>query len=134
MANNSNEETFTINVTGAKTGTNYAGTFTVKRWLSFGEELSRDNLRRSLLGPATGAVPSGVVNVAEILADLGIRIVKGPSWWQESQGGTTILDSEVVSELWDKTMDVPTKAMEELKKKAEVAKASVATQDPNAVA
>ena len=134
MANNSNTDTFTINVTGTKTGQNYAGKFTVKVWLSFGDELNRDGLRRSLLGPAAGTPADGVVNVAEVLSDLGIRIVEGPSWWQESQGGTTILDAEVISELWKQTMAVPTKAMEALKKTAETSKVNVATQETDAVA
>ena len=134
MANNSNTDTFTINVTGTKTGQNYAGKFTVKVWLSFGDELNRDGLRRSLLGPAAGTPADGVVNVAEVLSDLGIRIVEGPSWWQESQGGTTILDAEVISELWKQTMAVPTKAMEALKKTAETSKVNVAAQETDAVA
>ena len=132
MANNT--DTFIMNVTGAKTGINYAGKFTVKVWLSFGDELQKDNLRRSLLGPAAGTPADGVVNVADILSDLGVRIIEGPSWWTESQGGTTVLDSEAISELWKKTMDVPTKAMEALKKTAEVAKVNVAAQETDAVA
>jgi hypothetical protein len=131
---NSNEETFTINVTGLKTGENYAGKFRVYRWLSFGQELQRDNLRRQLLGPAAGTPSDGVVNVADILSDLGVRIIEGPSWWMESQGGTTILDAEVVSELWKQVMAVPNKAMEELKKKAESAKTNVAAQNADVVA
>ena len=128
-----NEESFTVNINGSKTGTNYAGKFRARVWLSFGEELARDNLRRSLLGPATGTPAPGVVNVADVLSDLGIRIIEGPSWWQESNGGANILDSEVISELWDKCMDIPTKAMEALKEKAAAAKTNLASIDPNVV-
>jgi len=118
---NPNHESFTIDVTGEQTGDRKVGKFTVKKRLSFRDQLTRDNLRRSLLGPAVGQPLPRALSAANIFSELGVRIVEAPSWWNDNDNGMDLEDDKVVAAVYDKTMEVEEKALKALSKEAEKA-------------
>jgi hypothetical protein len=131
---NTNEETFTINVDGSKTATNYSGKFTAIKFLSFADELAIDALRRSLLSNAVGIPTERIANAAELLANVGIRVTEGPSWFMDADRGVTLKDDEPLAELYSKCLEVSKKALDAVKTKAEEAKKNLTKQDSNEVA
>jgi hypothetical protein len=124
----SNEDSFTINVTGTKTGTNYAGKFTAKIYLSFADELARDNLRRFLLGPSPGVPTERIANMADLLSEVAVRVNEGPSWFIDSDRGQTLKD-EPLQAIYKECIAVSQKPIEEMKAKAAEAKKNLAAQD-----
>ena len=131
MANkiDSNEDSFTIDVNGSKTGKNYAGTFNCKLFLSFNDELTRDNLRRFLLGPSAGEPTVRVANMADLLSEVGVRVTDGPSWFLDSGRGQNLFDDEPLAEIYKKCIEASEKPLKEMQKKAEEAKKNLAAQN-----
>jgi len=127
---NPNQESFTVDVLGDVSGVQRTGKFTVKRRLSFRDQLARDNFRRSLLGPSVGDPYVRAANLAELFSETMVRIIDAPSWWKDSDNGLELEDDNVFRAVYIKTMecDVEAKrAMAEAAKKAEAdLKATVA--------
>lgn len=124
-----NQESFTVNVTGSKTGRNYSGQLSAKQFLSFNDELQIDNLRRKLLGDAPGVPTERAANEAELLANVGVRVTDAPSWFVDTNGLVTALDDEPLSEVYKQCVAVTQKAMDAVKKKAEDAKTNLAKEE-----
>lgn len=132
MAIKDNDESFTVDITGSTTGEQFKGTFKAKKWLSLEDELIRDNKRRELLGPAPGAVPPRIGNMATVLSELFVRITEAPSWWGED--GRTLKDDEPASEIYKKALEISEKAISEVKNKGKEAKKDLESipEDPEA--
>jgi len=129
MAIKTNEESFIIDTTGSTTGEQYKGKFTVKKWLSLADELVRDNKRRELLGPATGAVPPRIANMATVLSELYVRVTgEIPTWWEGD--GTGLMDDEPASEIYKKALEISEKAVQSVKKDGQEAKKELAKDEP----
>lgn len=95
-------ETFQFSAVGEASKTTWAGEFAVKTKLSWRDQLQMDKARRELLGPdAQGASPDAVAQ-AVILSELGVRIVKSPVWWTESNRGLDLVDDNVLTEIFQK--------------------------------
>ncbi len=118
---NPNLVTFTIDVVGTTTGDRKVGKFTAKKRLSFRDQLTRDNLRRQLLGPAVGQPLPRALSAANVFSELGVRIVEAPSWWTDNDGGMDLEDDEVVAAVYEKAMEAEEEALKALKKDAEKA-------------
>jgi len=113
-----NEKTFELEATGSVTGKEYNGKFTVKCILSMFDkrqlEMEKTRLTADYNNPT-----EGLSGIAFILANLRVRVVDGPEWWKQSEGGDEIYDEEVLVKLYEKTMDAEKEWRESLKGKAE---------------
>lgn len=118
--------TFSVSMDGDRTGTKWHGEFTVKTLLSHRDELRRDQIRRELLGgvnPEFASIRS--LNQADVFSDLAVRIIKSPSWWNESSGGLDLSDDNVVATVYSKTMDAEKEVLNRIKKDGDEASAEL---------
>ena len=115
-----NEHSFDFNETGNVTGTKYDGQFTVLCILSMGQKHALQVERTRLLADAV-APTDELSGMAIILANLRHRIVDAPNWWQQSNGGSTIQDENVLVALYHKVMEAEGVWRQKLKEKAEKA-------------
>lgn len=99
------EESFHVNVVGELSGESYMGKFTVRTRMSFKDALTRDSVRRNLLGasPETASVRAN--SVADVFSELAVRVVEAPSWWTNSDNGIELVDDNVVAEIYKAAMD-----------------------------
>lgn len=95
--------TFNITAVGQRTGRNYTGKFTVKAVLSRRENFLADERRRYILGANAAGAPASLQGEAFMLGQLFVRIVEGPVWWQQADGGLEIEDENIIGELYKLT-------------------------------
>ena len=106
------EHTFTIKIKGNDTGKIYEGTFTYKR----------PNLRKNSEISKTAAILNGgIVNLDEdtkllheVLATLKHTIISAPDWWEKSDCGYELYDSNVVFGLYQDCMSFEKKFAESI--------------------
>ena len=111
------EAQFAISEVGETTGEKFTGMFTVKRVLSKREESLADIRRRAILGPQPENSLSSVANDAYVLGQLAVRIVKAPKWWDESDGGLDLLDSNVLAKIFEETLKAEIEFRKEIAEK-----------------
>lgn len=121
------ERTFHVDEAGDTTGLRYQGDFTVRAILNMGQkhalELEKTMLQADMKSPTAGL--SGISNV---LAELRVRIVKGPKWWEDSEGGALIDDENILLTLYKEIIDAELAWKDELQEKTEQV---VEKNDPN---
>jgi len=122
-----NEKKFTIDEVGPSTGHRYQGEFTVVCILTMGQRHKEAAEKTRLMGDYANP-DQDLYSVATTLSSLRTRIQDAPEWWKQSDGGTNILDNEVILTLWEKTMECETSWKRELKEKAEKAQGNVPTE------
>lgn len=115
-------EVFTLSVVGDSSKVTWAGEFSVKTKLSWRDQLQMDKARRELLGADAQAASPDAVAQAVILAELGVRIVKSPSWWTESNRGLDLVDDNVLTEIYQKVRTVVMGLDKEAEKETEAAR------------
>jgi hypothetical protein len=122
------QATFSVDTVGETTGHHYKGDFTVKTVLSILEkhqvELEKTRMMADYANPT-----AGLAGISVTVANLRVRIVKSPDWWQESGQGNNIWDENIINELFDKSMAAEGKWRESIAKKAEQAKAEQEAAD-----
>jgi hypothetical protein len=101
-----------------------------KSRLSYRDILTRDQRRRDLLGGTNPefATPDALES-AEILSELSVRVIEGPSWWKTSNGGIDLVDTTPLNSLYIQIMKDEVEALEAMKKKAEANKADLAKKE-----
>lgn len=122
-----NDTSFTINVTAAS-GESYAGTFRVRKRLSHGQTLRRDELRRELLGSRGESAPESMLKNAFILSTCAAYVIEGPRWWNENSNGLDLLDEEPIAEVFSQISKVITAVNEELDAKGKKAAEALKTE------
>lgn len=123
MSSSTNEASFTINIVGESTQTQWVGDFRVKRRLSFRDELRRDSIKRELLGGVNPQFADArAANIADVFSELAVRVVSAPTWWTEKGGGIDLEDDNVASAVYKATMAKEQEALAEIKAKAETAR------------
>jgi hypothetical protein len=101
---------FSVKITGEISGEEFAGVFKVRPTLPFALQMEKDRLRREFLGQhAPGMAPDRIVNMANIFADLAVRITDAPRWWTESNGGMALEDDKVLKAVSDGSSEVQRK-------------------------
>jgi len=113
-----NEKTFEFEHVGLTTGKKYDGKFTVKCVLNMFDKREVE-LEKSRLSADVANPTNLLSSLSHILANLRVRIIKSPTWWEQSLGGFDILDEDVIVALYDKTMEQADKWYKELKENAE---------------
>lgn len=114
------ERSFDFQHEGGLTGFQYSGTFTVRCVLNINlkhqVELDKTRLMSDMKNPT-----ERLEAISTALAELKARIIEGPAWWKDSNGGLTILDEDVIALLYAKCQDTELEWRKDLKAKAETA-------------
>lgn len=104
MALPDNEHVFEFEEIGETTGKEYRGTFSCVCVL--------DMLQKQLVGIEKTKLQADFTNpdpelkgIAHILSNLRVRILDAPEWWQQSNGGYSIQDENVIVLLYDNVME-----------------------------
>jgi hypothetical protein len=129
MLDISNEYTFKVSIVGERSKKTYEGQFTVKCVLNYQEQVNV-GLLLDEYNRGSRTVPEGTFRMNRALAEMDVRVViddrtgqqKAPSWWRDSNGGRTMIDKNVVLEVFLKALDAETdydKRVEESSKDAE---------------
>jgi len=99
-----NESQFEVDVLGDTTYKKYDGQFTVRCILTMGQKHAMELEKSRLLGSYPN--PSAdLVGLAEIFANLRAKVIDGPEWWKQSQGGSLIKDENALVILYNKVLD-----------------------------
>lgn len=116
-----NEAVFDFEYNGLTTGKKYDGQFTVVCVLNMARkhalEIEKTRLMADFQNPT-----QGLIGIAVVLANLRVRIVDGPEWWKQSQGGSSILDDDALVALYDKVMEQESQWKNRLKEQGKSAK------------
>lgn len=97
-------------------GKKYDGQFTVLCLLSMRQKHLLELEKTRLLGNYTNPTDE-LAGIAVILANLRHRIVDGPTWWQQSDGGYNLTDIDVLTSLYNKVLGAETEWRNKLKEK-----------------
>ncbi len=115
-----NEKTFEVDVLGTDTGVQYQGQFTVKCILNMADRHSMEMEKTRLM--ADYANPSGgLAGIAITLATLRTKVIKGPPWWENSDGGINIMDENVIIAVYDQCSQAESEWRKSLKETSEKA-------------
>jgi hypothetical protein len=112
-----NEATFEIDVVGDTTFKHYDGQFTVRCILTMGQKHSMELEKSRLLGSYTNPTEE-LLGYAIIFSNLRHKIVEGPEWWKQSNGGSSIKDENVLVALYDKVLKAEDEWRQSVKKLA----------------
>jgi hypothetical protein len=112
-----NERTFCFSVKGEVTQQSFDGEFTVicipnmtqKRAI----EIERSRLSADLSNPT-----ANLFSLAMMLANLRVRILNAPGWWNDSNGGGNLKDDNVLLSLFEEVMRQEDAWREEVRKQA----------------
>ncbi len=118
MALPSKEKTFDFDHVGEDTGKEYKGQFTVLCVLNVGQKHALALEKTRLQGNYTNPTDD-LAGLAIILANLRAKIVDGPEWWKQSQGGSNVEDESALVVLYRKVQEAEFEWKEELKKKSQ---------------
>jgi hypothetical protein len=99
-------------------GKRYEGQFTVICNLDMRKKHMLELEKTRLMGNYSNPTDE-LAGIAIILANLRHRIVNGPEWWKQSDGGYNITDSEVLTELYNKIVAAGVEWRTKLKEKAQ---------------
>jgi hypothetical protein len=114
------QRTFNFDHTGEETNKKYDGMFTVWCSLTVGQKHALALEKTRLLGNYANPTDD-LAGLAIILANLRAKIVDGPNWWTQSQGGALIEDEDALVALYRKVQEAEVAWKEELKKKTQTA-------------
>lgn len=97
------ETTFTIDTKGADTGQQFQGTFTYKRLNLKGKSSAAKLAAR--LNEDLRNLDEDTKFIHEIIANLRYSLVSTPEWWQKSDFGLELYDTNVIFEIYKKCVD-----------------------------
>lgn len=121
----------TIKVLGTFTGQEWAGEFEFYSVLTHRQQLEKDRLRREFLGAFSEAVDKNTFGRANAFADLKVRVISAPSWWENSGGGLDLIDDEVLLAVFEAILKTENEFVAERMKKVAEAKRDLAGMDVN---
>lgn len=99
-------ETFTVKVIGEATGNEYAGNFKVWPILHQGQQFTRDEVVRNLLGAKSGEASPAALSRAFVLAEIQVRSIEVPAFWKEVDNGLKLVDENVMGHVYDRIQEV----------------------------
>ena len=113
-----NEKNFMFSEAGEMTSHKYEGQFTVKCILSMADkrllEIEQSRLAMDLQNPT-----DNLVAIARVVANLRVRVLDAPDWFDQIIGNLDILDDNIIFELYGKCLDSASEWREELKAKSQ---------------
>lgn len=115
-------------------GKKYDGQFTVRCSLNIGQKHAMELEKSRLLGNFASPT-AGLEGLAIVLSNLRHKVIDGPPWWTQSNGGANIEDEDALVALFRKLEETEIKWKTDLLDKAKKAQESQAlTATPAAVA
>lgn len=126
MAIDTSPVSFQFKMEGPTTMEEFSGTFKVRPILTQAQQIDRDNLVKELLGGSMKDASGRALSQALLIAETRVRVVDAPGWWKESRGGMDLIDEEILAAVFDKCMETEQKWRQEVKERAEKAKAELA--------
>jgi hypothetical protein len=120
-------EVFSLDVVGSQSGEKYFGTFECYKRLTHARQLARDRIIRDLLGPNAKDASPRAQSQAEIVAQLQVSLAKAPDWLKNSRFGLDLIDDNVIGDISDNIDRIQMKAIEEVQKKGDEARAQLST-------
>jgi hypothetical protein len=112
-----NEKTFHFSKEGEVTGFKYEGEFTVKCALSLGDkrliEIEKSRLSVDLQNPT-----ANLDAISRIMANLRVRVIKGPEWFNQQINTMQIIDEDIVFEVYSQCLEASEEWIKELKKES----------------
>lgn len=121
------EQSFVFNEVGEVTTRPYEGEFTVRAILNMGQKHQLE-LEKTMLQADSKAPTAGLSGISNVLAELRVRIIDGPEWWEQSRGGALIDDENVLLALYQKIIDTEITWRQSLRDQT---KKAVENSDPN---
>lgn len=113
---------FHLHAVGDVTGETWTGDFVLKSRLSMMDRLKLDNYFRFYIGESNPQFASPrVLEIAEVLAQLRVRIVKAPEWWATKGNGQELEDMSPLKALYEAVVDLEKKTDAKNKAKAQQA-------------
>ena len=112
-----NERTFLFSEVGDTTQQKFEGEFTVLCIPNMMQKRSIE-IERSRLSADLNNPTDNLFSIAVMLGNLRVRVIDGPGWWKDSNGGFTIKDENIIIGLFDKVMKQEDEWREEVRKKA----------------
>jgi len=106
-------------------GKKYDGQFAVHCVLSMRQKHALELEKTRLLGNFASPTDE-LAGIAVILSNLRARIITGPSWWEQSDGGYNIADIDVLTALYNRVIQAETEWRNKLKEKTKKAQEAVA--------
>ena len=85
-------------------------------------------LEKTMLQADSKAPTAGLSGISNVLAELRVRIIDGPEWWEQSRGGALIDDENVLLALYQKIIDTEITWRQSLRDQT---KKAVENSDPN---
>jgi hypothetical protein len=113
---------FSIAERGETSGQTFNWSFTAKRMLSIRDRITRDGIRRQLIGDRAQDAERNTLMRAEMLALLQVSLLETPKTWQESGNGLDLFDDNIVMVVYEKVIEGQNKAIEEAEAAGEEAK------------
>lgn len=111
-------------------GKRYEGRFTVLCLLDIRTKHRLELEKTRLLGNHPNPT-AGLTGIAEVLANLRVKITDGPEWWKQSEGGYNIQDEDALVTLYDKVKEAEDKWRASLREMGKKAQEASASQSPN---
>lgn len=97
-------------------GKKFDGQFTVNCLLTMRQKHILELEKTRLLGNYSNPT-NELAGIAIILANLRHRIVSGPTWWEQSDGGYDMTDIDVLQAIYNKVLAAETEWRTKLKEK-----------------
>lgn len=113
-----NEKSFMFSKEGEVTGFKYEGQFSVKCVLTAADkrvlEIEQSRLMVDLKNPT-----SNLIAISRVVANLRIRVLKAPDWFDQMIGDLETLDDNILFEVWTQCLEASKEWHDELKKKSD---------------
>lgn len=88
-----------LDVTGEKTKSRFMGTFRIKAVLTHADVIAIERMYSQLLPRTTSDTSEDAKLRASTIAELSVRIVDGPEWWNGTRYGQLLIDREPLYQL-----------------------------------
>lgn len=112
-----NEKTFMFDKVGEITNFRYEGQFVVKCALSLADkrliEIEKSRLSMDLQNPT-----ANLDALSRLIANLRVRVISGPEWFNQQVQSMSILDEEIVFEVYSQCLKASDEWLKELKQAA----------------
>ena len=108
----SDTSTFFVDVVGNVTGVRYQGEFKCKI-PSVRTHLDIDKYRATLSGNMAEYLQPSTLIMYRMLAYLRFTLIKSPEFWEQSDSGTDLRDSNIIEAIFDKVLELEGKWLDE---------------------
>lgn len=88
-----------LDTIGEKTKTRWTGTFKVKRVLTHADNFALERVYALLLPSREREIKEELKLRAAAIAELSVRVIEGPPWWDGTKSGQFLVDSDPLYDL-----------------------------------